>query len=840
MQSDVKYSKVSIDDVQAVGNPSFLGIIQSLMNGGAESAPADGASSSANHKDGARAGGAAGADAAGAGAAGAGAASVGVAQPASPPVAGSGTGLDTLKALPNLSLLTSAASGAQLTEEQREKATRMQAMVQAKLASLTPEQREVFEKKQAMMTKAVMAQLAAAQQGKDSSALEGGGGGADRSALAGMMVQTMLAAQQQQLSESPEQALERELLACVRSGDTERLGVLLGQHRRGANAQVRAPRDQEAHPLLHWAALNDQKEVVELLVSRGADVDQRNPRQETALHWASLNGNLRCVHLLIEHGCDRTASDGRGYSAMHHAAQFGRVVVMACLLRRGLSADVRDSNGRTPLHWAAYKGEELAVAWLLEHGADVAAEDFEECLPLHWAALQGLRSVAVVLMRYGALAFLERKDRTGGTAEQLAKEKEERHLAEEGKEAFNTRSYRAVREYLESCRVMGRDVSKDNNRSMHPTWFCWPIMAPIGFWQYYVRVLPETSFYPLLTLAFWLFYFGEWFAWARLQLKNPGNYVVRPKFARAKLNSGARLQHAASSSKGEGAEGGKAGEMRIMVGGGGGSDNVCVNPVGGVRDAALYRELYLEVLDRGLLVPVCTTCEIVKPLRSKHDRFTDVCVERFDHYCPFMGQAIGGNNYREFFFAMFNAGVAMYAWLALVVLYTGGTQPSESWLANFWAMLGWELFAWSYLPIALYATIMVAQHLMFIHRNITTNEVMNRHKYRYLHSKQNPFDRGALANWTEFLGLNDPLPVDVRQYYAFEFAGRSEQVEANNRAIAGGPQQAQKQEQELQQQQQHGHSHGGKPCHGHGQPEEPRPAVSNHGHSHGGEPCHGH
>ena len=48
----------------------------------------------------------------------------------------------------------------------------------------------------------------------------------------------------------------------------------------------------------------------------------------------------------------------------------------------------------------------------------------------------------------------------------------------------------------------------------------------------------------------------------------------------------------------------------------------------------------------GLCVPVCTTCEIVKPIRSKHARVTNVCVFKFDHFCPWMGVAIGERNYR--------------------------------------------------------------------------------------------------------------------------------------------------------------------------------------------------
>ena len=42
-----------------------------------------------------------------------------------------------------------------------------------------------------------------------------------------------------------------------------------------------------------------------------------------------------------------------------------------------------------------------------------------------------------------------------------------------------------------------------------------------------------------------------------------------------------------------------------------------------------------------------------------------------------------------------------------------------------------ELFIWSFLPVCVYAILMVGQHSMLLATNMTTNEVMNRGRYRY-------------------------------------------------------------------------------------------------------------
>ncbi len=38
------------------------------------------------------------------------------------------------------------------------------------------------------------------------------------------------------------------------------------------------------------------------------------------------------------------------------------------------------------------------------------------------------------------------------------------------------------------------------------------------------------------------------------------------------------------------------------------------------------------------------TCRIVRPLRAKHCAATDRCIEQFDHFCPWVGNAIGRRN----------------------------------------------------------------------------------------------------------------------------------------------------------------------------------------------------
>ena len=48
-------------------------------------------------------------------------------------------------------------------------------------------------------------------------------------------------------------------------------------------------------------------------------------------------------------------------------------------------------------------------------------------------------------------------------------------------------------------------------------------------------------------------------------------------------------------------------------------------------------------------VRFCYTCQIIRPLGVSHCKTCNICVEKFDHHCPWVGNCIGKNNYKYFF-----------------------------------------------------------------------------------------------------------------------------------------------------------------------------------------------
>jgi len=133
------------------------------------------------------------------------------------------------------------------------------------------------------------------------------------------------------------------------------------------------------------------------------DVAAKDNGGRMALHWAARGGHKDVVALLLDKGADVAATDIDGGTALHWAAEVGHKDVVALLLDKGADVAAMDIDGRTALHWATQGGHKDVVALLLDKGADVAATEANSgWTALHWAAEGGHKDVFALLKRRGA------------------------------------------------------------------------------------------------------------------------------------------------------------------------------------------------------------------------------------------------------------------------------------------------------------------------------------------------------------------------------------------------------------------------------------------------------
>ena len=87
-------------------------------------------------------------------------------------------------------------------------------------------------------------------------------------------------------------------------------------------ADVNAKRDDGETPLHQAAFLMVAKEIIELLINKGADVNAKSDDGWTPLHVAASNEGLKeIVELLIDKGSDVSAKSDRGWTPLHYAAE---------------------------------------------------------------------------------------------------------------------------------------------------------------------------------------------------------------------------------------------------------------------------------------------------------------------------------------------------------------------------------------------------------------------------------------------------------------------------------------------------------------------------------------
>lgn len=133
--------------------------------------------------------------------------------------------------------------------------------------------------------------------------------------------------------------------------------------------------DRYGQSLLIHAAYQDDPNLVEMLIQKGADVSHRDGGGKTALHAAAWNNRVQNSRVLIDSGADVEIRTADGHTPLFIAAICGSEDVVTCLLENGADPNAIDNAGWTPLLYMlqSERGEKPSarvVEELLKHGAD--------------------------------------------------------------------------------------------------------------------------------------------------------------------------------------------------------------------------------------------------------------------------------------------------------------------------------------------------------------------------------------------------------------------------------------------------------------------------------------
>lgn len=142
---------------------------------------------------------------------------------------------------------------------------------------------------------------------------------------------------------------------------------------RGADVNAVHP-DQQSP--LSWALKREEpdvSEVAQLLIDRGARLDQSGWNPGPPLFWLGLSHQLSesLIKQLISNDVDVQYQDHQGYTGLHLATLYQRTDIMMELIQRGAMIDAKDrQSGRTPLHCGCEVYCLEGVKMLIDHGAN--------------------------------------------------------------------------------------------------------------------------------------------------------------------------------------------------------------------------------------------------------------------------------------------------------------------------------------------------------------------------------------------------------------------------------------------------------------------------------------
>ena len=132
--------------------------------------------------------------------------------------------------------------------------------------------------------------------------------------------------------------------------------------------------------------------LVELLLSRGADLNERDNDKATPFLLVTSVWKIKTAEILLQNDADVNAVNIHGQNALHLLSQNPNIDQwqlrsLSKLLEGGVDMNGRDNDERTPLHLACYCGQVDVAEALLEHAAQINAKDTWGHTALHLVTL---------------------------------------------------------------------------------------------------------------------------------------------------------------------------------------------------------------------------------------------------------------------------------------------------------------------------------------------------------------------------------------------------------------------------------------------------------------------
>ncbi|XP_035609745.1 uncharacterized protein si:ch211-223a10.1 isoform X2 [Oncorhynchus keta] len=217
----------------------------------------------------------------------------------------------------------------------------------------------------------------------------------------------------------PTPRIDGDIFDCIQRGNIDQCAHFI-QHDRS----ILKEKGWGGFTPLHFAALQGNRWIVNLLLSNGADPNLTCDAGMTAFHLACRHGNVYVMHQIMQHGADLRIVDHQGKTALHHGVSGGNIVAMQYLWETGMFRWCDgDMYNVTPLHLAADAGNTEVIRYLLRNKrCMVETVDEDGLTAVHVASERGCIEMCWTLLQRSGFRILHLKTYSGHTPLDLCRQ----------------------------------------------------------------------------------------------------------------------------------------------------------------------------------------------------------------------------------------------------------------------------------------------------------------------------------------------------------------------------------------------------------------------------------
>ena len=160
----------------------------------------------------------------------------------------------------------------------------------------------------------------------------------------------------------------------------------------------------------------EYKEIIYMLIEKGANVNIAHHYEYTPLMLASILGDTKMASMIINNGADIDAIYGYyGETSLIFSIIYGHIETASMLIERGADINLKVTlHKKNALMYAIEIGNKEMISMLIEKGIDINAQDYDGWTALMYASDKLNKDIVSILIKNGA--DINIKDNSGWTA----------------------------------------------------------------------------------------------------------------------------------------------------------------------------------------------------------------------------------------------------------------------------------------------------------------------------------------------------------------------------------------------------------------------------------------